>query len=67
MLCLQEVNEATARAEAAIRIETAIQNQKVIKQQTLQKVEEAEGANYVIRDGIVVIPKDSVIPDGTVI
>ena len=37
----KEVNEATAKAEAAIRIETAIQNQKVIKQQTLQKVEEA--------------------------
>ena len=38
----KEVNEATARAEAAIRIETAIQNQKVVKQQTMQKVEEAE-------------------------
>jgi glucose-1-phosphate adenylyltransferase len=30
-------------------------------------VEEAEGDNYVIRDGIVVIPKASVVPDGTVI
>merc|ERR1712100_382766 len=38
----KEVNEATAKAEAAIRIETAIQNQKVVKQQTMQKVEEAE-------------------------
>ena len=37
----KEVNEATARAEAALRIETAIQDQKVIKQKTLQKVEEA--------------------------
>jgi flotillin len=37
----REVNEATARAEAALRIETAIQDQKVIKQKTLQKVEEA--------------------------
>ena len=36
-----EVDEATAKAEAAIRIETAIQDQKVIKQRTLQKVEEA--------------------------
>jgi glucose-1-phosphate adenylyltransferase len=28
---------------------------------------EAEGDNYVIRDGIVVIPKGAVVPDGTVI
>jgi glucose-1-phosphate adenylyltransferase len=28
---------------------------------------EAEGDNYVIRDGIVVIPRGSVVPDGTVI
>jgi glucose-1-phosphate adenylyltransferase len=30
-------------------------------------VEEDEGANYVIREGIVVIPNDAVVPDGTVI
>ncbi len=30
-------------------------------------VAEAEGANYVIRDGIVVIPDGTVVPDGTVI
>jgi glucose-1-phosphate adenylyltransferase len=30
-------------------------------------VENDEGANYVIREGIVVIPKASVVPDGTVI
>ncbi|PSQ71630.1 MAG: glucose-1-phosphate adenylyltransferase [Bacteroidetes bacterium QH_9_67_14] len=30
-------------------------------------VEEAEGENYQIRDGIVVIPKNTRIPDGTVI
>lgn len=30
-------------------------------------VEEAEGENYYIRDGIVVIPKNVSIPDGTVI
>jgi glucose-1-phosphate adenylyltransferase len=28
---------------------------------------DAEGENYVIRDGIVVIPKGAVVPDGTVI
>jgi len=30
-------------------------------------VKEAEGANYYIRDGIVVVAKDAVIPWGTVI
>ena len=32
-----------------------------------QNVEEAEGDNYVIRDGIVVIPRGTVVPDGSVI
>jgi glucose-1-phosphate adenylyltransferase len=30
-------------------------------------VQEGEGGNYVIRDGIVVIPRGTVVPDGTVI
>ncbi len=30
-------------------------------------IEEAEGENYVIRDGIVVIPRGTIIPDNTVI
>ena len=30
-------------------------------------VQEAEGPNYVIRDGIVVIPRQAVVPDGAVI
>jgi glucose-1-phosphate adenylyltransferase len=30
-------------------------------------VQEADGDNYAIRDGIVVIPKGAVLPDGTVI
>jgi hypothetical protein len=30
-------------------------------------VREAEGDGWAIRDGIVVIPKNSIIPDGTVI
>ncbi len=30
-------------------------------------LEEADGPNYVIRDGVVVIPKGAVVPDGTVI
>src|SRR5262249_27150996 len=32
-----------------------------------QGVLHGEGANYVIRDGIVVIPNSTVVPDGTVI
>ena len=32
-----------------------------------QQVQEADGEHYVIRDGIVVIPKGAVIPPGTVI
>ncbi len=30
-------------------------------------VQDAEGSNYVIRDGIVVVPRGAVVPDGTVI
>jgi glucose-1-phosphate adenylyltransferase len=32
-----------------------------------RQLRHAEGENYVIRDGIVVIPNDAVLPDGTVI
>jgi glucose-1-phosphate adenylyltransferase len=32
-----------------------------------RKAREAEGENFVIRDGVVVIPNGSVVPDGTVI
>lgn len=38
-----------------------------VKITNAQKVEEAEGSCYVIREGIVVIPKGAVVPDGTVI
>jgi hypothetical protein len=31
------------------------------------KVQEAEGEGYVIHDGIVVIPHNTVLPDNTVI
>ena len=30
-------------------------------------LQEAEGDGWVIRDGIVVVPKNSIIPDGTAI
>jgi hypothetical protein len=33
----------------------------------VRNVEEEEAENHVIRDGIVVIPANSIIPDGTVI
>ena len=32
-----------------------------------QKLIEAEGENYVIREGIVIIPRATILPDGTVI
>jgi glucose-1-phosphate adenylyltransferase len=32
-----------------------------------RRVQEEEGDNYVIRDGVVVLPKAAVVPDGTVI
>jgi glucose-1-phosphate adenylyltransferase len=32
-----------------------------------QKLQSGEGENYVIRDGIVVIPNSAIVPDGTVI
>jgi len=40
------------------------QNVRIINQ---RGVHQDEGTNYVIREGIVVIPRGSVIPDGTVI
>ncbi|MBY0528400.1 MAG: glucose-1-phosphate adenylyltransferase [Gemmataceae bacterium] len=54
------------------RIEKAIidkdcrigRNVKIVNQHGLQ---EAEGTNYVIREGIVCIPKGAVVPDGAVI
>src|SRR5262249_28548808 len=32
-----------------------------------RRIQEEDGSNYVIRDGIVVIPDGTVVPDGTVI
>ena len=31
------------------------------------KVQERDAANYFIREGLVIVPKGAVIPDGTVI
>jgi glucose-1-phosphate adenylyltransferase len=31
------------------------------------KIQDAEGPSWVIREGIVVVPKDAVIPDDTTI
>jgi glucose-1-phosphate adenylyltransferase len=39
-------------------------NVRIVNQKGVQ---EAESDNYVIREGIVVIPNDAVVPDGTVI
>ena len=32
-----------------------------------KNVQEADGDNYSIRDGIVIVPKNAIVPDGTVI
>ena len=32
-----------------------------------EKVQEADGDSYYIRDGIIIVPRDAVIADGTVI
>ena len=32
-----------------------------------RQIADDEGANYVIRDGIVIIPRGAIVPDGTVI
>ena len=32
-----------------------------------RRVSEEDGENYVIRDGIIIIPKNAIIPDGTII
>jgi glucose-1-phosphate adenylyltransferase len=45
--------------DARIGRDVRIVNQRELK--------EADGENYAIRDGIVVIPNDAVVPDGTVI
>ena len=39
-------------------------NVRIVNQ---QKLKEAEGSNYVIREGVVCIPKAAVVLDGTVI
>ncbi len=39
-------------------------NVQIVNRRNLQQ---AEGDNYVIRDGIVVIPNGAIVPDGTVI
>ena len=39
-------------------------NVKIVNEEGVQN---HDGSNYYIRDGVVIIPKDEVIPDGTVI
>jgi glucose-1-phosphate adenylyltransferase len=38
-----------------------------VRIRNLRNIQTEEGTNYVIRDGIVVVPRGTVIPDGTVI
>jgi glucose-1-phosphate adenylyltransferase len=53
------IDNAIVDKDARIGANCRIINQK--------GVEEADGPNYVIREGIVVIPKGAVVKDGTVI
>jgi glucose-1-phosphate adenylyltransferase len=53
------IQDAIIDLNARIGRKVRITNKKGVK--------EYEGDNYVIRDGIVVVPKDAVIPDGTTI
>ena len=54
-LVKKAIIDKNARIGAGVRILNA------------NNIDEADGENYYIRDGIVVIPKDVVVPDGTVI
>lgn len=59
------IGEKTVIEEAIVDKDCHIgKNVKIIN---ARKVQDEEGPNYVIRDGIVVIPRGTTIPDGTVI
>jgi len=69
-------NRNRALPDMAIGEKTVIENAIVDKDCRIGRnvritnhrgAEEEEGPNYVIRDGIVVIPRGSIVPDGTVI
>ena len=59
------IGENTIVENAIIDKNVRIGSHVVIR--NAKKLKEADGGNYYIRDGIVIIPKDVVIPDGTVI
>ena len=59
------IGEGTLIQNAILDKEVRIgRNVKIINQ---RGVTDDEGDNYVIRDGIVAIPRGTIIPDGTVI
>ncbi len=59
------VGEGSLIQDAIIDLNARIgRNVRIVNK---QKLTEADGDNYVIRDGIVVVPKNAVIPDETVI
>jgi glucose-1-phosphate adenylyltransferase len=75
---LDEIERASARGRPAIGIgeEAVIENAIIDKNARIGKgvrIVNAEGASrqdgtgWYIRDGVVVVPKDAVIPDGTII
>jgi glucose-1-phosphate adenylyltransferase len=59
------IGEKTVIEQAIIDKDCRIgRNVRIVNQ---RRVQDEEGPNYVIRDGIVVIPRGTTIPDGTVI
>jgi glucose-1-phosphate adenylyltransferase len=59
------IGEGTLIQEAIIDLNARIgRNVRIVNK---AGVKEAEGESWVIRDGIVVVRKDAVIPDGTTI
>ena len=53
--------------EGAIVDKNARIGRNVVIRPHPEVIEMVEGENYVIRDGIVIVPKNAVIPDGTII
>ena len=59
------IGEGTLIQDAIIDLNARIgRNTRIVNK---DGVKEAKGDSWVIRDGIVVVPKNAVIPDGTTI
>ena len=64
------IQSAYADESREVRLLAAITNARIgreVRIQNKNQLQEAEGDGWVIRDGIVVVLKDAIIPDGTTI